>query len=375
LTKFIHTSDWQLGMTRRFLGDGAHELYDQARFDAIRAIGGLAEAERCDFVVVAGDVFESNRIGRKTLLRALEALRQVPVPVYLLPGNHDPLAEGSVYRSRRFADNKPDNVTVLADPAPLTVSTGVEVTGAPWRSKRPARNPVLDLLDALEPAGGALRVCVAHGGVLGPFNPGDECAIPVDALEQAVRDGKIHYVALGDRHSGEQLDSAGRVWYSGTPEVVAFNEVNPGFVNVVDLDHDRAAVRRERIGAWRFEEIELRNLLGGDDLAGFFAQLSAHPSKDTTAVRLKLSGTLGVEDMEALGRRIEDFRDLFASFEVEEDIRLNFGDRPDADENLGGFGAAAAAELRDRIAAGGVDAPAAQDALLLLFRLAREEAR
>ncbi|MDR0362373.1 MAG: metallophosphoesterase, partial [Planctomycetota bacterium] len=113
--KFIHTSDWQLGMTRRFLMDGAQELYDQARFDAIRSIGRLAAAEKCDFVVVAGDVFESNRIGKKTLLRAIDAIRSIPVPVFLLPGNHDPLVEASVYASRRFLDNRPENVVVLAD--------------------------------------------------------------------------------------------------------------------------------------------------------------------------------------------------------------------------------------------------------------------
>jgi hypothetical protein len=32
--RFLHTSDWQLGMTRHFLSEGAQEKYSQARFDA-----------------------------------------------------------------------------------------------------------------------------------------------------------------------------------------------------------------------------------------------------------------------------------------------------------------------------------------------------
>ncbi|MFH1743057.1 MAG: metallophosphoesterase, partial [bacterium] len=89
--RFLHTSDWQLGMTRHFLAEGAQERYSQARFDAIRTMGRIAKDEECQFMLVCGDVFESNQVDRKTVARALEALKDVPVPVFILPGNHDPL--------------------------------------------------------------------------------------------------------------------------------------------------------------------------------------------------------------------------------------------------------------------------------------------
>jgi hypothetical protein len=52
---FLHTSDWQLGMTRHFLSEGAQERYSQARFDAIRAMGRIAKEENCQFMLVCGD--------------------------------------------------------------------------------------------------------------------------------------------------------------------------------------------------------------------------------------------------------------------------------------------------------------------------------
>ena len=85
MMRFLHTSDWQLGMTRRFLSEEA-----QARFDAIRTIGRIAREKQCQFMLVCGDSFESNQMDRKTVARAIEALKEVSVPVYLLPGNHDP---------------------------------------------------------------------------------------------------------------------------------------------------------------------------------------------------------------------------------------------------------------------------------------------
>ena len=115
MIRFLHTSDWQLGMTRHFFSEGAQERYNQARFDVIRTLGRIAEEEKCQFMAVCGDAFESNQVERKTVARALEALKEVPVPVYILPGNHDPLNEVSVYRSSVFTQEKPAHVHLLDD--------------------------------------------------------------------------------------------------------------------------------------------------------------------------------------------------------------------------------------------------------------------
>ncbi|MBI4381963.1 MAG: hypothetical protein HY574_12340 [candidate division NC10 bacterium] len=75
-----------MGMTRHFLSEGSQERYSQARFDAIRTMGRIAKEESCQFMLVCGDTFESNHVDRKTVARALEALKEVPVPVFILPG-------------------------------------------------------------------------------------------------------------------------------------------------------------------------------------------------------------------------------------------------------------------------------------------------
>ena len=78
MTRFLHTSDWQLGMTRHFLREGAQEMFSQARIGAIRKLGEVAMEKACSFVVVSGDVFESNQVDRRTVVRALEALGLAP---------------------------------------------------------------------------------------------------------------------------------------------------------------------------------------------------------------------------------------------------------------------------------------------------------
>jgi len=139
-------------MTRHFFSEGAQERFSQARFDAIRTLGRIANEEHCQFMLVCGDAFESNQVDRKTVARTLEALRDVPVPVYLLAGNHDPLNAASVYRSSTFVERKPPHVHVIEHANPFQAADGLEIVGAPWMSKRPVANPVEEALKALSPA-------------------------------------------------------------------------------------------------------------------------------------------------------------------------------------------------------------------------------
>ena len=78
MTRFLHTGDWQIGMTRHFFMEGVQERFAQSRFDAIRKLGRIAEEEDCQFMVVCGDVFESNLVDRKTVSRAVEAMKDIP---------------------------------------------------------------------------------------------------------------------------------------------------------------------------------------------------------------------------------------------------------------------------------------------------------
>ena len=119
MVRFLHTADWQLGMTRHYLAGEAEGRFRQGRIDAIAAMGRLAEQRGCAFAVVAGDVFDTNQVDRRTLLRAVEALNDFPVPVWLLPGNHDPLDAASVLASDAFADACADHIGVLTGREPV----------------------------------------------------------------------------------------------------------------------------------------------------------------------------------------------------------------------------------------------------------------
>jgi DNA repair exonuclease SbcCD nuclease subunit len=369
--RFLHSGDWQLGMTRSVLGDEAQARFAEARIAVVRRLGELARAQRCDFALVCGDVFESSQIERRTLVRALEAIASIPVPVHLLPGNHDPLDAASLYRSAAFRDAAPGHVHVLDDARPREVAPGVELVGAPWLSRRPARNPALDALDALGPPG-PLRILAAHGGVdvLTPDRR-DASLLPLAPVEAAIEAERIHYAALGDRHSKTRVGATGRIWYAGAPEATDFDEREPGFALVVELDRAGARVEAHHVGTWRFARPPAVDLAGPGDLDALADRLTDFDAKERTALRLELRGALDLHGAARLDALLDRARDLFAGIDARtSELRVAADAGEVADLALSGFAARAVDRLTAEADAETPDARIARDALALLVRLA-----
>ena len=376
--RFIHTADWQLGMTRHFLNGDAQPRYSAARRDAVSALGRVAAETEAEFVVVAGDVFEHNQLAPRVVSQSLEAMRAIGIPVFLLPGNHDPLDASSVYTGALFLAERPDNVHVLDRPGVHDVRPGLQIVAAPWRSKVPTTDLVGEVLAGLGADGGT-RILVAHGGVdaLDP-DPAKPSVIGLAAVFTALNSGAVHYVALGDKHSRTCIGDSGRIWYSGSPEVTNYDDVehDPGHVLVVDIDEaDPArpvAVTRHTVGQWRFMTL-CRPVDGSRDVTDLDINLDLLPDKDRTVVRLALTGSLSVTDRAALDACLDRYGQLFASLRIWErhsDIAVIPDDAEFGDLGIGGFAAAAVEELVATAQSDGEAAVDAQGALALLLRLA-----
>ncbi|GAA1575565.1 exonuclease SbcCD subunit D [Kribbella hippodromi] len=367
---FLHSSDWQLGMMRRFLGPDGQARWGQARLDAVARIGTVAERTGAAFVVVTGDVFEHNQVERQTILRACEALKRIPVPVVLLPGNHDALEPGSLWTSSQWQAHAPEHVTVVTGTAPIEIVPGVEIVGAPWRSRRPLSDPAAPGYADLAPvADGTVRILLAHGQLTSLSGGMSEVpTIDQAALEAAVTDGRLQYVGLGDRHSTTQVTD--RIWFSGTQEVTSPEEDAPGNVLKVTIG-DGIDVEPVRVGAWHMVDhrVELFDAESITALEDWFAEL---PDKERTYIRLAGDGSLALPLLTRLDTIIDAQGEVFAS--VERWAKFwTVRPAPDAADleslQLSGPARAAMEELRQALAGGDEGAGAA---LSLMHRLARD---
>jgi len=375
MVKFVHTADWQLGMTRHFLSAQSQPRFTDARLDVIATIGRLAAEDNCDFVIVCGDVFESNQIDFGVVRRAFDQMRATPeIPFYLLPGNHDPLDPASIYLRDEFEAHRPDNVHVLSSSEPQEAAPGVELIPAPWHTKRPVSDLVADACKDLT-NGPSLRIVVGHGMVdaLSP-NRDSTSLIALANIKEKIEDGVVHYIALGDRHSTTLVGNTERVWYSGAPEPTRYEEKDAGNALVVDLDVARCHVETRRVGHWRF--IERRFEFAGDeDVDEMGRWLSQLTDKSRTVVKLSLIGSVNLLQKARIDTLISEYEDVLGAIEVGErrSALVVLPDEADLDlVSLSGYAQGALEELRTLAESSDEQlALAAQDAIGLLCRLAQ----
>lgn len=108
--RFIHTADLHLDSPFKGLSqlpDAIRQRVIQSTFKAFENIVHYALAEKVDFIVIAGDVYDGAERSLRAQLhlkKLVESLAEAEIHVYIVHGNHDPL-DGS-----RLPIEWPDNV-------------------------------------------------------------------------------------------------------------------------------------------------------------------------------------------------------------------------------------------------------------------------
>lgn len=287
MPRILHTADWQLGLRiDAALGERAHRLREE-RLRTVERIARVAHDEHVDAVVVAGDVFDHNQVGPELVQRARDVLATfAPVPVLLLPGNHDAAEPGGVLGRLRQGRPELPHVHVLLDGDPVDAG-GARFFPCPLRERQSALDPTRNL-PAREPGDPTVRVVIAHGGAL-DFGQG-EMPNRID-LPALIAKG-FDWVALGDWHGRLQLDP--RAAYPGAPEPTRFKEADPGWVLLVDLPSAGIlpTVRAVQVAGTTWHEPDPFDLHDAADVDRLDAWLSSLAPRSATLVRLHLRGAL-----------------------------------------------------------------------------------
>ena len=291
--KFLHTADWQMGMRAETAGPMAERVREE-RLGAARRVVEAARAHNAQMILVAGDVFEDNAVDRLLVRRTAEVLRAFSGPVFIIPGNHDPLSPGSVWEHPAW--NEAGNITVFARNEPLELD-GCVLYPCPLREKYSTKDPTawIDAGSCGKPAIG-----LAHGNVEGVPSGEPDYPIPRDA---AGRRG-LDYLALGHWHSYARYDEPGgvcRMAYSGAHETTKFGERDSGNALVVEISGRGAAPVLTPVRTGGLEWRVVQEPVGQPGLLGpLVQQLAQIANPGSTLVRVRLDGILFPEDRPAL---------------------------------------------------------------------------
>lgn len=307
-TRFLHTADWQLGKPFAGIEDPQKRaLVQQERIQAIRRIGEVARAQQVEFILVAGDLFDSPTTNRATVSAACSAIGQLGIPVLAIPGNHDHGGPGGIWNQTFFQREQASlapNLRILLKPEPVEM-------GAAWIFPCPLlrRAESTDTTAWLRNPGALagcpsdkLRIVLAHGSTQEFTSQSDDDEAESSANNQIdlsrLPAEEFDYVALGDWHGTKQVAPA--AWFSGTPELDRFpkgGDHDPGNVLIVVAGRGQTpTVTPVRVGRFGWHELAFDfaedSSLGlfQERIDGLFAQRA-----NEDLLRLELSGSLGVE--------------------------------------------------------------------------------
>ena len=298
--KFVHSADWHLGQT--YWGLGAQTTRSRNwRFDAVRRLWQVAAANDAEFILVAGDVFDTETPSDAVREQTVELLRDAPCPVYLIPGAADAGAEGSVWFNANWRGELTGlhHVHPLLTPEPLEIANGVTLLPCPVVRKRDSRDATAWLPHA--DRGERFKIGLAHGYLRG-YSSGETRTLGVIESDCAARAG-LDYLALGGHHAATAPDDAAnatganaasraRSYYAGAPEIGARDGVTCGYALLVQIEHPGAApiVTPHKVGAIELHDWgarEIANQTAWESLAASAENLD-NPAQ--TILRAQLRG-------------------------------------------------------------------------------------
>jgi DNA repair exonuclease SbcCD nuclease subunit len=107
--RLLHTSDVHVGDERRSAGDGE---WPETGIASLARMTKLAREHGVDAILIAGDLFDHNRVPEARVALVARIFEAARIPVVILPGNHDPHMPGGVYM--RCSASFPSNVHVIS---------------------------------------------------------------------------------------------------------------------------------------------------------------------------------------------------------------------------------------------------------------------
>lgn len=206
--RVLHTADVHLD------GDayGRAEHRDRGR-RIFQRIVDRALGDEVDLLLIAGDLFDHNRVADDTVAFVRSELDRLRQPVVIVPGNHDALYTNAIY-DRHDLTSGARHVSVIRELDGECIAFP-DLDAVVWGRAMEEHEPAFQPLAHIPRRDDRWSLAMAHGFF---YEDGSrpERSSPIFAEE--IRDTGWDYVALGHQHVQTNV-TQGRVaaWYAGAP--------------------------------------------------------------------------------------------------------------------------------------------------------------
>lgn len=220
---FLHTADWHLGALQH------PKLYREEFFNKLN---DLIEKLKVEFVLVAGDIYDSPNPGQKVKDQLLEFLLNTETAFIFSVGNHDYVDKSLTYHSLKnlqILQREIDHIFII-EPN--------EFTCLSLHNGKSVYCYALDDLETKVVSGDGYYIGMYHG-MVPEYNVKDGSFEQDSAVEKCIKNNAFDYLALGDIHKHRKLHE--RCWYPGTLVQKTFS-CEPGAV-LVEIDREKISTK------------------------------------------------------------------------------------------------------------------------------------
>ena len=307
--RILHTADLHMDSAFESLSAGKASVRRSEQRLLLGRLAELAVRESADIVLLSGDLLDSDSTFFETGEELIRSLSQIPVPVFIAPGNHDYYSPRSPYARLKL----PKNVYVFTSRELECVELpelGVRVFGAAFTDKR---SPALLEGFTADRKDGMFNLLCIHGEV------GVKDSAYNGVSMEALAASNIDYAAFGHIHKGSGLKKEGGTWYSwpGCPEGRGFDETGEKTVNLVTLSDEGCELETLCIAERRYEDITV-DITGVDPLLAIHTQLPDDTASDI--YRITLTGEADVSP--DIGALYAQLADMFFELQLRDETRL-----------------------------------------------------
>lgn len=305
MLKLLHTADWHLGRRFPSFSEEGQKKLSRARMDVVGRILDVARRNAVNAVLCAGDIFDDPDPDPdfwEGLARVFQGRGAQHPPVFLVPGNHDPLTSESVWApTHPFRARLPKWVHVVdRDDFSYEISPQAILYARPCRSKA-GEHDLAMALPPRDPGDERLRIGCVHGCTFDV--EGYQTNFPIRRDAGVLRG--LDYLAIGDTHSFRDVAENLPVptVYPGAPESTSFDEPGAGRVALVALFRRglRPRVDAEPVAFWRWMDVRCRDV---NELRSFLTRQDLERS----VVRLHLDMTVSLSEESEVERILRDLR-------------------------------------------------------------------
>lgn len=294
MIKILHSADWHLDSPLQGHAPQQSAFLRRALLALPGKVVSLCRTQGCDLLLLSGDVFDG-RCSEESYRAVYDALEEAAVPVFISPGNHDPLGSDSPWQTRLW----PANVHIFTKNQPDSVAIphlDCRVYGAGFTG--------MDCPGLLE----GFQAQQLERYAIGVFH-GDPTQIssnycPITA--QQVQLSQLDYLALGHIHKGDSFRQGSTLCaWPGCPMGRGYDESGEKGVLLVTID-DTAQAQFIPLDTPRFHDLQVT--AGEDPLQTLRSVLPAVGNEDF--YRITFTGTSAGMDVPALQQLLPQFPNL-----------------------------------------------------------------